>query len=78
MKDDITTEVYKDFRLYRPARTDYRRQGPRSASTRKDCRQNGYNDINCNGQWDADKSGKDGAGGGNDVVIYTVNYEYET
>ena len=34
-----------------------------------------YTDINTNGQWDADQ-GADGVGGADDVVLYTVTYQW--
>jgi hypothetical protein len=36
----------------------------------------GYTDLNGNDQWDADL-GSAGNGGANDVIVYTVNVEYE-
>lgn len=35
-----------------------------------------YNDMNNNGRWDRDL-GRDGNGGANDVIVYTVNVTYD-
>lgn len=71
---DITTEVYQDFAdidSHEPIVGDRGEIGTYEAGL-----DDGYTDINCNGVWDADMA-KGGVGGGNDVVIYRVNYRHQ-
>ncbi len=71
---DISTEVYQDFAdidTHEPIVGDRGEIGTYEAGI-----DDGYTDINCNGAWD-DDMGKNGVGGGNDVVIYVVDYQHE-
>lgn len=36
-----------------------------------------FTDVNCNSQWDEDM-GLAGAGGGNEIVLYTINHQFNT
>lgn len=68
--DDIQTLVYPNF-------SDIGKNEPYTDEDGNNQYDVGepYTDINCNGQWDADM-GLAGAGGGDEVVLYTVRERY--
>ncbi len=69
---DIDTRVYSDF-------SDIGQPEPYTDIDGNDQYDDGepFTDVNCNDQWDEDMAAA-GAGGGNDVVIYTITYEHNT
>lgn len=67
----ITTQVYGDFESVHEPEPFYDQN---SNGTRESTET--YDDINGNGQWDAD-IGSAGVGGAGDVVVYTVNYPWK-
>lgn len=73
--DTITTLVYKDFDDIgdpEPLTLDVNGNGQYDAADGDE-----YDDINGNGTWDMDQ-GADGVGDAGDVVLYTVNHEWNT
>lgn len=69
---DVETRVYQDF-------SDIGEPEPYTDSNGNDQYDDGepYTDVNCNDQWDEDMAAA-GAGGGNDVVVYTITHEHNT
>ena len=73
--DNITTEIYQDFADIDTAEPIVGDEG--EIGVYEPGIDDGYTDINCNGTWDEDIAKSPGAGGGNDVVIYVVDYQHE-